>query len=150
MKKITPKVFQILAKTHRLTIFLSAPVTATITDLKSQALPALERYSTVQEENEDVDIDLPPVKQDDILPKVTEISDFEFCKAKRDRAGKIIEFDVLDAKAVIRETLSNWESIYFRFRNEAGKLQDVEIEEPVDSDQEEVPDPKGKRKEHPT
>ena len=101
--KQPPKVFQILAKTHRLTIFLNAPHPTTIAELKVQALAALSQFSD---------------KGDDV-PKVKTVDDFEFCRATK-QLGKIVAFDVLEVKSIVRETLSNWEVIYFRFRNEQG------------------------------
>jgi hypothetical protein len=150
-------VFQILAKTHRATVFLNAPHPTTIAALKAQALSALSQFSDTYGD----------------VPKVTTIDDFEFCRATREQ-GKIVAFDVLETMSTVRETLSNWEVIYFRFRNEhgssqsqprnldcplwmddnAGRLQDVQVEQPVDEDDEQ-PEPstvdvKGKRKAPPT
>ncbi|KAF8507600.1 hypothetical protein JB92DRAFT_2959171 [Gautieria morchelliformis] len=136
--KQPPKVFQILAKTHRATVFLNAPHPTTIAALKSQALSALSQFSDIYGD----------------VPKVTTIDDFEFCRATR-QYGKIVAFDVLETMSTVRETLSNWEVIYFRFRNEHGKLQDVQVEQPVDEDDEQQDplspaDVKGKRKAPPT
>ena len=101
--KQPPKVFQILAKTHRLTVFLNAPHPTTVAALKTQALAALVQFSDAGEN----------------VPKVRTVDDFEFCRATKQK-GIIVAFDVLENKSIVRETLSNWEVIYFRFRNENG------------------------------
>jgi len=131
MHKQPPKVFQLLAKTHKLTIFLNAPHPTTIAALKTQALAALSQFS-----------------DEDDVPKASTIDDFEFCRATKSQ-GKIVAFDVLETKSTVRDTLNNWEVIYLRFRNESGKLQDVQVDELPSIDDEEPPSPvdvKGKRK----
>lgn len=132
----------ILAKTHKATIFLNAPHPTTIGALKTQALSALSQFAETTEDD---------------FPKATALSDFEICRAKRDRrTGTVIEYDVLDDKALVNKELENWEVVYFRFRNEAGELQDVYVEEPPEDDYEPSPgsvpleDIKGKRKEPPS
>lgn len=104
--KQPPKVFQILAKTHKLTVFLNAPHPTTIAALKTQALAALLQFSDTIDD----------------VPRARSVDDFEFCSATKQQ-GKIVAFDVLDTHAIVRDTLSNWEVIYFRFRNEHGMSQ---------------------------
>ncbi|KAF8592112.1 hypothetical protein K439DRAFT_1250185, partial [Ramaria rubella] len=101
--KQPPKVFQILAKTHKLTIFLNAPHPTTVATLKTQALSALSQFAETMDD----------------VPKVATVDDFEFCRATKQQ-GKIVAFDVLETKSTVRDTLSNWEIIYFRFRNDSG------------------------------
>ncbi|KAF8524641.1 hypothetical protein BU17DRAFT_42625, partial [Hysterangium stoloniferum] len=109
------KVFHILAKSHKMTIFLNAPVATTIGDLKAQALTGLVQFAKTDE-----DADMPfPAQENDAIPKVTSVGEFELCRARRER-GQIVEFEILDTKSTIRDTLKNWEIIYFKFRNAAG------------------------------
>jgi len=56
------------------------------------------------------------------MPKSRQCLDFEFCRATKSQ-GKIVAFDVLETKSTVRDTLSNWEVIYLRFRNESGGSQ---------------------------
>ena len=84
-------------------MFLNAPHPTTVAALKTQALAALVQFSDAGEN----------------VPKVRTVDDFEFCRATKQK-GIIVAFDVLENKSIVRETLSNWEVIYFRFRNENG------------------------------
>lgn len=105
-----------------MTVFLNAPVTATIDDLKTQALPSLEQYSSSIPAEDLEDAAMPIHNIDEPIPIVKDVTDFELCKAKRDRSGRVIDYDVLESNAVVRDKLSNWEIVYFRFKDESGTL----------------------------
>ncbi|KAH7931324.1 hypothetical protein BV22DRAFT_1077247 [Leucogyrophana mollusca] len=142
-----PKAYQILVKTHQLTIFLTASQSATIASLKEEVLSAL---SSDVNEVEDV-------------PQVSSLDEFELCRAVKDKGKITTQYETLDGSQPVKGVLSNWEVIYLQFRDEAGNLLPVEVSQPslLDDDEEETrpraqatpsldsPVGKGKRKAHP-
>ncbi|KAG1833569.1 hypothetical protein EV424DRAFT_1533043 [Suillus variegatus] len=133
--RTAPKAYQILAKTHQVTIFLTVPQTATIAFLKDEALSALtSRVAT----------------EDDSFPHVQSTSDFELARAvkekEKNRSG--VTYEALESNKAVRGLLTNWEVLYFQFRDEEGNLMPVEVSQPslLDDEEEEPPVNKGKRK----
>jgi len=97
-----------LAKTHQVTIFLTVPQSATIALLKDEALSALtSRVAT----------------EDDSFPHVQSTSDFELaCAVKGKEKGRSgVTYEALEADKAIRGLLTNWEVLYFQFRDEDGE-----------------------------
>ncbi|KAG2060227.1 hypothetical protein BDR06DRAFT_859545, partial [Suillus hirtellus] len=122
--RTAPKAYQILAKTHQVTIFLTVPQTATIAFLKDEALSALtSRVAT----------------EDDSFPHVQSTSDFELARAvkekEKNRSG--VTYEALESNKVVRGLLTNWEVLYFQFRDEEGNLMPVEVTQPSLLDDEE-------------
>ncbi|KAK7470118.1 hypothetical protein VKT23_001559 [Stygiomarasmius scandens] len=139
--KPQPKVYQILLRTHKLTIFFTLPPATTIASLKEEALSALTS----------------DVNQVEDVPKVSTVDEFEIC-----RKSKASGYERLDNDRELRESkISNWEVLYLQFRDESGKLLPVDVTEPSiddDEDQSTAPPPsdhfesetrKGKRKADP-
>jgi len=54
------------------------------------------------------------------VPKVTTESDFEICKLVRRRKDKY-EYVQLDDTLQVNAQLSNWEALFFKFRDESGE-----------------------------
>ncbi|KAG2156375.1 hypothetical protein DEU56DRAFT_766782 [Suillus clintonianus] len=133
--RAAPKAYQILAKTHQVTIFLTVPQSATIALLKDEALSALTSRVAIEDEN---------------FPRVSSTSDFELAHAvkEKEKSKSGVTYEALEAEKAIRGLLSNWEILYFQFRDEDGNLMPVEVSQPslVDDDEEEPPMNKGKRK----
>ncbi|KAK0447783.1 hypothetical protein EV421DRAFT_1788127 [Armillaria borealis] len=127
-----PKVYQLLLRSHKMTIFLTRTPTST---------PSL-RYC-------------PTVNLNDV-PKVTGVDDFEICKLLRgrDAVGPIPQYEILDHSKAIKDCgILNWEILYFQFRDEVtGDLQPVTFIQPPTFEEEDIPPPpsaslnKGKRK----
>ncbi|KAG2349222.1 hypothetical protein BDR05DRAFT_867611, partial [Suillus weaverae] len=122
--RAAPKAYQILAKTHQVTIFLIVPQSATIALLKDEALSALTSRVAAE---------------DDSFPHVQSASDFELARAvKGKEKGKSgVTYEALEADKTIRGLLSNWEVLYFQFRDEDGNLMPVEVSQPSLLDDEE-------------
>ncbi|KAG1906883.1 uncharacterized protein F5891DRAFT_974726 [Suillus fuscotomentosus] len=132
--RTAPKAYQILAKTHQVTIFLTVPQTATIAFLKDEALSALtSRVAT----------------EDDSFPHVQSTSDFELARAvkEKEKTRSGVTYEALESNKAVRGLLTNWEVLYFQFRDE-GNLMPVEVTQPslLDDEEEEPPVNKGKRK----
>jgi hypothetical protein len=102
-----PKNYQLLLKTHKLTIFFTVAPTDTVAFLKSEALSALQSHAGQQLEG---------------VPKVTDESQFEICRATKER-GSVTpgQHVVLDESETIKGTLSNWEVLFVQFRDDSGK-----------------------------
>ncbi|KAI6034549.1 hypothetical protein BKA83DRAFT_518365 [Pisolithus microcarpus] len=145
--RVPPKTYILLLKTHRLTVFLSAPQNATVGSLKAEALSALS--SPVLRERTDSDpvpdrIPTAPGEDEEMfdvhgsananvnedIPAVTSVDDFELCRAIKDRGRQNAAapaYEVLDPDSPIRGLLNNWEELYVQFRDENGELVPVEV-----------------------
>ncbi|KAK0491523.1 hypothetical protein IW261DRAFT_1438192 [Armillaria novae-zelandiae] len=134
-----PKVYQLLLRSHKMTIFLTRMPTSTVQEIKEEALSAF----------------LSDVNLNDV-PKVAGVNDFEICKLLRgrDAVGPIPQYEILDHSKAIKDCgILNWEILYFQFRDEAtGDLQPVMFTQPPTFEEEDMPPPpsaslnKGKRK----
>lgn len=156
-QRVPPKAYQILVKTHQVTVFLTVPHSATIAMLKDEALSALtSRVAT----------------QDESLPHVNSTSEFELARAvkEKEKSRSGVTYEVLEPDKSIRSLLANWEVLYFQFRDEEsesttcclaflvvlqldlngcqGNLMPVEVSQPslIDDEEDEPPVNKGKRK----
>ncbi|OAX43251.1 hypothetical protein K503DRAFT_862419 [Rhizopogon vinicolor AM-OR11-026] len=133
--RVAPKSYQILVKTHQVTIFLTVPQSATIASLKDEALSALtSRVAT----------------DDESFPHVSSTNDFELARTakEKEKSRSGVTYEVLESDKSIRGLLTNWEVLYFQFRDEESNLMPVEVSQPslVDDEEEELPVNKGKRK----
>ena len=105
--KRPPKFYQLLIKTHKLTIALTVPQHATIALLKQEALSALTSEVNTLEE----------------VPKVKREEDFEICKGKRGKTkDNALEYVPMDRSLAVESLLSNWETVFLQFRNESGEF----------------------------
>ncbi|OJA08007.1 hypothetical protein AZE42_01090 [Rhizopogon vesiculosus] len=133
--RVAPKSYQILVKTHQVTIFLTVPQSATIASLKDEALSALTSRVATDDEN---------------FPHVSSTNDFELARAakEKEKSRSGVTYEVLESDKSIRGLLANWEVLYFQFRDEESNLIPVEVSQPslVDDEEEELPVNKGKRK----
>ncbi|TDL29900.1 hypothetical protein BD410DRAFT_798365 [Rickenella mellea] len=112
--KNLPTTYQLLLKTHKLTIFLSASQNATIASLKADALSALSSK----------------VNQAEGVPQVSSVDDFEICRELKEKgtpSSDAKKYETLPARDTVKNTLLPWEWIYIRFRDESGKLLPVEV-----------------------
>ncbi|EGN92039.1 hypothetical protein SERLA73DRAFT_38043, partial [Serpula lacrymans var. lacrymans S7.3] len=93
-----PKSYQILVKTHKLTIFLTVPHSNTIASLKEETLSALSADVT---EIEDV-------------PRVSKEEEFELCRAVKEKGKTTVQYEVLQPSQSV-SNLTNWEVLYLQF-----------------------------------
>ncbi|KAF7352303.1 hypothetical protein MVEN_01194000 [Mycena venus] len=114
-----PKIYQVLIKTHKLTILTTVAPTISVAALKAEVLSALAS-----------DVNTSSVDPDAPIPSVTTVQDFELCKAVKDKArGRLTgEYMLLDEpKLSLRDAgVANWEALFVQFRDaESGDLQPV-------------------------
>jgi len=122
--KAPPKTYQILVKTHKLTILLTTSPTATVASLKAEALSALRS----------------DVNQVEGVPKVTDEGDFEISRAIKERGKHTVEYEVLDESRKIKDALTKgWEVLFLQFRDSSGNLLPVDVTQPSLLDEEEEP-----------
>jgi hypothetical protein len=103
--KSQPKIYQLLLKTHKLTIFITTPPNTTIASLKTEAFSALSS----------------DVNQVEDVPKVMDERDFEISRAVKDKGKTTVEYEVLEGSQTVKDTLTNWEVLFLQFRNQSGK-----------------------------
>lgn len=106
--RMPPKVYQILIKTHKLTVLTTVAPTITVAALKADVLSALSS----------------DVNQVEHVPPVSAVADFELCKAVKERGKLTGEFQPLDnLKLSLKDAgVINWEPLFVQFRDpDSGK-----------------------------
>ncbi|KAJ7129144.1 hypothetical protein C8R44DRAFT_71355 [Mycena epipterygia] len=119
-----PKVYQILIKTHKLTVLTTVAPTITVAALKADVLSALSS----------------DVNQVEDVPPVSAVADFELCKAVKERGKLTGEFQPLDnLKLSLKDAgVINWEPLFVQFRDpDSGELLPV-VFVPFEDDEDEV------------
>ncbi|KAH9060982.1 hypothetical protein EDB87DRAFT_522607 [Lactarius vividus] len=107
-----PKVFQVLVKTHKLTIFLSLPNVTPISTVKEQVLSAFS---------------------DDIfkgirgVPSILNVDDFVLSREVVERGRATASYEVLTNDQLLRDTVGDWAVLFIQFKNESGEIQPVEV-----------------------
>ncbi|EPS92897.1 hypothetical protein FOMPIDRAFT_1154343, partial [Fomitopsis schrenkii] len=124
--KAQPKAYVLPLKTHKLTVFLSASLSDKISTVKQDALsalkaPVLHAPSPHAEFAMSVDGSADPT-----VPKVTSVKDFELCRAVKERGRPTGKYELLDDNMQVRSCLTNWETLYVRFRDSDGDLLPVQ------------------------
>ncbi|KAJ6615626.1 hypothetical protein B0H10DRAFT_57217 [Mycena sp. CBHHK59/15] len=141
-----PKIFQVLIKTHKLTVLTTVAPTITVGSLKAEVLSALSD----------------DVNQADDVPQVSALEDFELSKGVKERGKLNGEYQLLeDTDLQLKEAgVTNWEVLFVQFRDPtSGELQPV-VFVPFEDDEDDVPSQppppaaesstsRGKRKAHP-
>ncbi|KAJ7462065.1 hypothetical protein FB451DRAFT_1267685 [Mycena latifolia] len=119
-----PKIFQILVKTHKLTILTTVLPTITVGALKAEVLSAL-----ASDVNQGADV-----------PLISNARDFELCKGTKERGKLTGEYTPLDdPKLQIKDAgVVNWEPLFVQFRDpDSGDLLPV-VFVPFEDDEDEV------------
>ncbi|KAH9948758.1 hypothetical protein B0H21DRAFT_212351 [Amylocystis lapponica] len=147
--KVQARTYILLLKTHKLTVFLTASLTATINSLKADALTALQsdvlENKTAHEEHS-MAVDDDPTW---IVPKVTSVEDFELCRAVREKGRPTGQYEMLERNAQVKNVLVNWENVFVQFKDNSGQLLPVAVSlfSVLDEDEDEADAArKGKRK----
>ncbi|KAJ3576243.1 hypothetical protein NP233_g576 [Leucocoprinus birnbaumii] len=116
--RIQPKIYFLQVKTHKTSVHITLPPTATLAELKQEAYDALTcdvaepltRLSGAPKDpngmEEDIDefamltdTGLPPTEAD-VVPRLTSLEDFELCKAIKEKGKMTGEFQVVEANDV--------------------------------------------------
>ncbi|KAF7969935.1 hypothetical protein HWV62_25549 [Athelia sp. TMB] len=104
--KAAPKIYQLLVKTHTLTVMITAEPKTTIASLKLEVLSALKA----------------DVNQVPGVPKVEETEDFEICQIPKARGKPGTQYEVLQESATVAGTVTNWEVLFIQFKDASGKF----------------------------
>jgi len=115
-----PKIFQVLVKTHKLTIFLTLPNETAISVVKEQVLSAFL---------DDVFKDIRDV------PRVAGLDDFVLSREVIER-GQHTSFEVLTNDQLLRDVVGNWAVLFVQFKDDSDRLQPVEVTIPSLTDDE--------------
>ncbi|KAE9407205.1 hypothetical protein BT96DRAFT_914802 [Gymnopus androsaceus JB14] len=137
--KSEPKIYHIIIRTHKSSIFCTVPPSTTIASLKEEALSALSS----------------DLNQEEGIPKVTVVDDFELCRLVKAKQTK--EYHILETESSIKALkLGVWETLYIQFKDSQGEpLPIVAVDPPIDDDEDAPSEPpaiqsspvnKGKRK----
>ena len=110
-----PKIYQLLFKTHTLTIFITTQPTTTIASLKTEILSALSS----------------DVNQVEDVPKVTDEEEFEISRAVKDKGKRTVQYQVLESSETVKSTLTNWEVVFLQFRDTSGESVVVSMISPL-------------------
>ncbi|KAI0068632.1 hypothetical protein BV25DRAFT_1844172 [Artomyces pyxidatus] len=114
-----PKIFQLLVKSHKLTVFLTFPNTTRISAVKQEVLSALTADVTGEVED---------------IPSVTCLADFELARELKEKGKGTGQYDVLEDDQVLKDMTNNWEVLYIQFKDESGELKPVELSIPDDDE----------------
>ena len=93
-----------MAKTHKTTIFLQAPQAMKISELKTQALSALQQFAETHDE----------------IPRVSSEDEFEISRAKRSKGSDTVTYEVMAGNTIVKDVFLNWEEVYLQFRDASG------------------------------
>ncbi|KAI0732870.1 hypothetical protein C8Q72DRAFT_70337 [Fomitopsis betulina] len=146
--KTQPKAYVLPLKTHKLTVLLSASLSDKISSIKQDALSALKApvlHAPNPQAESAMSVDGPA---EPTIPKVTSVKDFELCRAIKERGRPTGKYELLEDDMQVRSCLTNWETLFVRFRNSDGDLLPVQvtIAPLLDEQDEEAGTGKGKRK----
>lgn len=101
--QVPPSEIQLIIKTHRTTVVIQTPLSATMQRVKSSVLSALNQF------------DNPGTLED--VPSINSEDDFELCKMDSSR------YVALDASKGVRDQkLAAWATLYIRFRDQNGEF----------------------------
>jgi len=96
-----PKVHHIQLRTHKLSVFVTVPPSATIQEIKEEALSALSW----------------DINRVEDVPNVQTVDDFELHKAVKEK-GNVKGFEALDATTRVRDhNLASYDSLYIQFKD---------------------------------
>ncbi|KAF8835967.1 hypothetical protein BDN67DRAFT_974732 [Paxillus ammoniavirescens] len=143
LARAPPKAYQLLLKTHKLTIFLTAPQSSTIETIKGEALSALTSDVLLSSSSgvpriptapgEDLEMSYEEESGEGEVPRVKSTEDFELCRVVKDKgksnatSSTPTSYEALDPSNPIKGLLSNWEVLYVRFRDGEGNLMPVNV-----------------------
>ncbi|KAI0371539.1 hypothetical protein BV20DRAFT_993180 [Pilatotrama ljubarskyi] len=144
--RVQPKNFILLLKTHKLTVFLTFPSTATVAEVKEEALSALTASVLDNPEPN------PAVMDEDSgeweVPKVSSLDDFELARMVKAQGRPTGRYEKLDPGAQLKSVLANWDPVFVQFKDPDGLLLPVKVSiPPINPEEyEDTSTQKGKRK----
>ncbi|KAF4601856.1 hypothetical protein EYR40_005056 [Pleurotus pulmonarius] len=102
-----PKVYHLLIKTHKTTVFVTTAPTASVASVKSEVFSALTS----------------DVNKDTETPEVSSEDDFDLCKPFKDKGKPTGAYEVVDTSLQVKQAgINNWEHLFIKFHDaESGK-----------------------------
>ncbi|KAJ3788901.1 hypothetical protein GGU10DRAFT_344924 [Lentinula aff. detonsa] len=125
-QKSERKIYQILVRTHKTTLFFTVPPSTTIKYLKEQVFSALNSG----------------LSEEEGIPIIKNVEDFDLCRCRVIKGKDQKTYDVLEqTESTIKEIkLTNWEVLYIQFKDEEGQsLEIMATDPPIDDDEESKP-----------
>ncbi|KAI0268100.1 hypothetical protein BC834DRAFT_676416 [Gloeopeniophorella convolvens] len=120
-----PKTFQVLVKTHKLTVFLALPNDTPISSVKEQVLSAF---------SDDV------FKNVRGVPPIVNLGDFVLSREVKQKSSDSTSYEVLEDDQLLRDVTANWAILYIQFRDEYGEIQPVQVTIPsITEDDDDMP-----------
>ncbi|KAI0776143.1 hypothetical protein BD413DRAFT_261620 [Trametes elegans] len=144
--RIQPKNFILSLKTHKLTVFATFPSSATVQEVKAEALSALQ--SSVLQNSEPHPEAMDEDNSEWVVPRVSSLDDFELARMGKAQGRPTGQYEKLEPGATLKSVVANWDPIFIQFKNADGELLPVKVSIPPISP-EDYEDPitqKGKRK----
>jgi hypothetical protein len=104
-QKSQPKIFQVLVKTHKLTVFLALPNETAISAVKDQVLSAFldDVYGGI-----------------DDVPKISGLDDFVLSREVMKRGMDITSYEVLTDDQLLKNVVGNWAVLFVQFKDDSG------------------------------
>ncbi|KAH9977626.1 hypothetical protein BGW80DRAFT_1283375 [Lactifluus volemus] len=116
-----PKIFQVLVKTHTLTVFLALSNEASISEVKEQVLSAFgdDVFKGIQD-----------------VPRIMSLDDFVLSREVQDRASGTTSYEPLTDDQLLRDVVGSWAVLFIQFKDESGKMGPVKVTLPslIDDD----------------
>ncbi|KAI0303930.1 hypothetical protein BC826DRAFT_980477 [Russula brevipes] len=106
-----PKIFQVLVKTHKLTVFLALPNETAISVVKEQVLSAFldDVFNGLRD-----------------VPKITGSGDFVLSRAIKERGRSAPSYEALTDDQLLRDVVNNWAVLFVQFKDASGRVKPVE------------------------
>ncbi|KAF8505918.1 hypothetical protein F5888DRAFT_484729 [Russula emetica] len=107
-----PKIFQVLVKTHKLTVFLALPCGTTISVVKEQVLSAFldDVFKAIHD-----------------VPQISGLDDFVLSREVTERGKDTTSYEVLTDDQVLKNVVGNWAVLFVQFKDDSGRIQPVEV-----------------------
>ncbi|KAF4575208.1 hypothetical protein EYR36_006566 [Pleurotus pulmonarius] len=97
-----PKVYHLLIKTHKTTVFVTTAPTASVASVKSEVFSALTS----------------DVNKDTETPEVSSEDDFDLCKPFKDKGKPTGAYEVVDTSLQVKQAgINNWEHLFIKFHD---------------------------------
>jgi hypothetical protein len=102
---LNPKIFQVLVKTHKLTVFLALPNETAISVVKEQVLSAFldDVFKGIHE-----------------VPKISDLDDFVLSREVMERGQDTTSYEVLTDNQLLRDLVGNWTVLFIQFKDDSG------------------------------
>jgi hypothetical protein len=100
-----PKIFQVLVKTHKLTVFLALPSGTTVSVVKEQVLSAFldDVFKGIHD-----------------VPQLSGLDDFVLSREVAERGKDTTSYEVLADDQVLKNVVGNWAVLFVQLKDDSG------------------------------